>query len=57
VGPFIFSLFLIMNPSDLTRELPRGFYPSEEVTELHIFDRGVYPAAMPLEISEYCRTN
>jgi hypothetical protein len=53
VGPFIFSLFLIMNPPDLSSELPRGFYPTEQVTQLQKYDRGIYPAERPVKLYDF----
>ncbi|MFC7785673.1 hypothetical protein ACFQWC_14355 [Rossellomorea sp. GCM10028870] len=48
------SLMILMDYPGFAEDLPRGFYPTEEVTELQKYDRGIYPAERPLEISHYC---
>ncbi|MCC5801914.1 hypothetical protein [Rossellomorea vietnamensis] len=53
-GEALFVPFMILlDYPGFADDLPRGFYPTEDVTEIQRYDRGIYPAETLIKIQEY----
>ncbi|MGM0828083.1 MAG: hypothetical protein ACQEU4_07685 [Bacillota bacterium] len=47
------SLMILMDYPGFADDLPRGYYPTEEVVEIQKYDCGIYPVNTPFDLHNF----